>query len=53
MTEQTVLIYMALFGVLFTPAVISAPLWVTSIVLAREEIWPPGERYRPKFVTVW
>jgi len=27
--------------------------WVISIVRARKEIWPPGERYRPKFATVW
>ena len=33
--------------------IIAAPLWLISIVLARKEIWPPGERYRPKFVTVW
>ena len=52
-TEQIVFIYMALFGVLFAPAVVPAPLWVISIVLARKKIWPPGERYRPKFATVW
>ena len=33
--------------------IIAAPVWLISIVLARREIWPPGERYRPKFVTVW
>ena len=27
--------------------------WAVSIVLARKEIWPPGERYRPKFSAVW
>ena len=32
---------------------IAAISWVISIVLARKEIWPPGERYRPKLVTVW
>ena len=28
-------------------------LWPVSIVLARKEIWPPGERYKPKFTKVW
>ena len=37
----------------FIIAVISAFSWFISIVLARKEIWPPGKRYRPKFVTVW
>ena len=32
---------------------VAVPLWLISILLARKEIWPPGERYRPKFVTVW
>ena len=27
--------------------------WPVCIIVARKEIWPPGERYRPKFVTVW
>ena len=30
-----------------------ALLWLVSILSARKEIWPPGERYLPKFVTVW
>jgi hypothetical protein len=34
-------------------SMIAALSWVVSIVLARKEIWPPGERYRPKIVTVW
>ena len=34
-------------------AVIAALSWFVSIMLVRKEIWPPGERYRPKFVTVW
>jgi len=33
--------------------IIAAFSWFVAIVLARKEIWPPGERYRPKFVTVW
>jgi len=37
----------------FILAIIAAFSWFVSIVLARKEIWPPGERYRPKFVTVW
>ena len=37
----------------FILAIIAAFSWLISIVLARNEIWPPGERYRPKFVTVW
>jgi hypothetical protein len=37
----------------FCIAIIAALSWAISIVLARKEIWPPGERYRPKFVTVW
>ena len=27
--------------------------WIVSIFLARKEIWLPGERYQPKFTTVW
>ena len=27
--------------------------WFIAIVLARKEIWPPGERYQPNFATVW
>jgi hypothetical protein len=34
-------------------AAIATVSWLISIVLAREEIWPPGGRYRPKFITVW
>lgn len=34
-------------------AVIAVFSWIISIVVARKEIWPPGEPYRPKFVTVW
>ena len=34
-------------------AIVGAPSWLISIFLARKEIWPPGERYRPKFATVW
>jgi hypothetical protein len=40
----------------FPPLCIAAAAvlsWVISIALARKEIWPPGERYRPKFITVW
>ena len=32
---------------------VAVPLWLISILSARKEIWPPGERYRPKFVMVW
>ena len=34
-------------------ALIAATSWLISIVRARKDIWPPGERYRPKFGTVW
>ena len=34
-------------------AMVAVLSWVISIVLARKEIWPPGEQYRPKIVTVW
>ena len=34
-------------------ATVAAFSWLVSILSARKEIWPPGERYRPKFVTVW
>ena len=27
--------------------------WIIAIYLRREEIWPPGEPYRPRFVKVW
>ena len=44
-------------GLINPAAVIIAALavlsWPVSIVLARKEIWPPGERYRPRFVAVW
>jgi hypothetical protein len=33
--------------------IIPAISWLISIVLARKEIWPSGERYRPRFITVW
>ena len=33
--------------------IVAALSWLISIFLARKEIWPPGERYRPKFATVW
>jgi hypothetical protein len=39
------------------PAIVIAAIamvsWLISIVLARKEIWPPGERYWPKFITAW
>lgn len=34
-------------------AIVAAPPWIISIVAARKAIWPPGERYRPKFAAVW
>ena len=37
----------------FSFAIIAAFSWLVSIVLARKEIWPPGERYRLKVVTIW
>ena len=44
-------------GLIGAPSVVIAAIavtsWIVSIVLARKEIWPPGERYRPKFATVW
>jgi len=53
-TAQEVLVLQGLVGapsvVISVVAMIS---WIISIVLARKEIWPPGERYRPKFSTVW
>ena len=33
--------------------IIAALSWFVAIALRRKEIWPSGERYRPKFVTVW
>jgi len=53
-TAQEVLFLRGLTGapsiVVLTLAVIS---WAVSIVLARKDIWPPGERYRPRISTVW
>ena len=37
----------------FILTVIATFSWFISIVLVRKEIWPPGERYRPNFDTVW
>ncbi|KAF9653398.1 hypothetical protein BDM02DRAFT_1909617 [Thelephora ganbajun] len=38
-----------------TPSTIIGPIaafsWLISIVLAGKEVWPPEERYRPKFAT--
>jgi len=52
-TAQEVL----LRGLIGAPSVVISALaiisWSISIVLARKEIWPPGERYRPKVSTVW
>ena len=48
---------LGLQGLISVPSIVIAAialiLWVISIVLAKKEIWPPGERYRPKFATVW
>ena len=52
-TGQEVFILQGLNGPPYVIAIVSALSWAVSIVLARKEIWPPGERYRPKFVTVW
>ena len=38
---------------MFSLCTITMCSWFIAIVLARKEIWPPGERYRPKFATVW
>ena len=41
-------------AIIFTiPFVIIAAAWITAIVRKREEIWPPGEPYRPRIVKVW
>jgi hypothetical protein len=41
-----------MYFLLFTAGT-TVGLWPVSIVVARKEIWPPGEGYRPKFATVW
>lgn len=35
------------------PFVILTIAWIAAIVLRREEIWPPGLPYSPRFVKVW
>jgi len=45
--------YWFLCGPLVPVAIVVALSWLISIFLARKEIWPPGERYQPKFATVW
>lgn len=52
-TTQEVFLSKGFNGAPYIIASIAAPSWLLSIVLARGEIWPRGERYRPKFTTVW
>ena len=53
-TAQEVLVLKGLIGApSVVISVIAVVSWTVSIVLARKEIWPPGERYRPKVSTVW
>jgi len=41
-------------AIIFTiPFVLVTAAWITAIVRKREEIWPPGEPYRPRIVKVW
>lgn len=35
------------------PFVIMIVAWITAILRRREEIWPPGEPYRPRIIKVW
>ena len=43
-----------MFGIVFLYGTAAFPaFWLVCIILARKEIWPPGERYRPKVFTVW
>jgi hypothetical protein len=35
------------------PFLLTAIAWVVAILLRRREIWPPGEVYRPRPITVW
>lgn len=51
-TPQETLVYTPIYVLMFTGG-ISVWLWPVSIVVARKEIWPPGESYKPKFATVW
>ena len=53
LTTQEMLALRGLYGPTIFIAAVAVLSWVISIVLARKEIWPPGERYRPKFATVW
>lgn len=41
-------------AVLFAlPFVVMIAVWTTAILRRKEEIWPPGEPYRPRIVKVW
>lgn len=41
-------------AVLFAvPFIVMGAAWIIAILRRREEIWPPGEPYRPRFVKVW
>ena len=48
-----------LYQVVYPVIIFAVPLatiiaaWIMAIVRKREEIWPPGEPYRPRFVKVW
>jgi hypothetical protein len=52
-TAQEVLVSKDLGGAPVFIIGIAAFSWLISIALARKEIWSPGQRYRPKFATVW
>jgi len=38
---------------LLAPPIIVIVAWIFAIFWKRKEIWPPGERYRPRFGKVW
>ena len=41
-------------AVIFTLAfVLMIATWIVAIFLRKNEIWPPGEPYRPRFLKVW
>ncbi|KAF9782943.1 hypothetical protein BJ322DRAFT_1073515 [Thelephora terrestris] len=51
-TTQEVFLSRGFNGAPYIIAAMAAPSWLVSVVLARREIWPRGEGYRPKFTTV-
>lgn len=42
-----------IFVLLIIAPVLVIAAWVFAIIYKRKEIWPPGERYRPRFGKVW